>query len=111
MASRVVHRVAVAFGWGANVPPESKDYGSGFIHVFDDPTLQVPLRELDTISDFVEYVAAREELLTSGLSGILIGSEKGLLAAYFVGTQLFGRLRAGDYHYRGLADRGTTLPL
>jgi hypothetical protein len=103
LEQRVVRRVAVAIGSSGMVPLESRDYGHGFVHVFDDRTLWLLLQELDTITDFVEYLAAREELLTGGFTGTILGSEEDLLAAYLVGVHSFDELKAGNYHLRVIA--------
>jgi hypothetical protein len=61
----------------------------GIVHVFDDVTLDIVLRELDTIKDFVEYLVAKEQLLKSGLH-LMVAGEEELLAVY-----LQNRLRDG----------------
>lgn len=52
-----------------------------FVHVFDEFSLEAVLRERDTAADFIAYLKAREELLTSGTVVIAAGEEQ-LLAAY-----------------------------
>jgi hypothetical protein len=96
-ANRVTHRVAVAIGSSGSVPLESKDYGSGFVHVFDEETLLILLQELDTITDFVEYLTAREKLITENRTGVIVGSEEDLLAAYFFGVHSFDGLTEGEH--------------
>ena len=76
------HRVAVALGGRGAVPYQQGDFGKGFVHVLDDTSLRVVLRELDTISDFVEYLSAKEMLLQR--AGVVMeGQEEDLLALYF----------------------------
>ncbi len=53
----------------------------GLVHVFDDVTLDVVLRELDTITDFVDYLTCKESLIESGKLLSATGEED-LLAAY-----------------------------
>jgi len=53
----------------------------GFIHVFDDITLEVIMQELDTITDFVQYLIKKEELIVSGKLLAASGEEE-LLAVY-----------------------------
>ena len=53
----------------------------GFIHVLDDITLDVLLRTLDTITDFVEYLKRKERFITTGKLGGAAGEED-LLAYY-----------------------------
>src|SRR5436190_2709215 len=53
----------------------------GYVHVFDDVTLNIALRELDTISDFTEYLTRKEAAIQSGK---IVGAagEENLLAHY-----------------------------
>lgn len=51
------------------------------VHVLDDVSLDVLLRELDTIEDFVRYLREKERLIGSGRLGCAAGEED-LLAFY-----------------------------
>lgn len=53
-----------------------------FIHVFDELTLNVVLRELDTITDLVEYLERKERLLTHPSRAIMASGEEQLVAMY-----------------------------
>ena len=53
----------------------------GFIHVFDDTTLNVVMRQLDTITDFVEYLTKKEALMMGAIRIFAAGEEE-LLARY-----------------------------
>ncbi len=53
----------------------------GFVHVFDDTTLDVVLNTLDTVTDFVNYLAKKEKFITSGKLAVACGEED-LLAFY-----------------------------
>ena len=53
----------------------------GFIHVFDDTTLNVVLTMLDTISDFTNYLTKKEQFIESGRLTFAAG-EDDLLAYY-----------------------------
>lgn len=57
------------------------DPSKGFVHVFDDITLDIVLKTLDTISDFVTYLEKKEDFITSGKLGFAYGEED-LLALY-----------------------------
>lgn len=76
------HHVAVALGSAGAVPYEQGDFGRGFVHVFDEESLECVLGELDTVTDFVAYLTAKEALLASGSVPLLSGGEKDLLAVY-----------------------------
>jgi hypothetical protein len=79
---RNVYRVAVAFGRGEIFPCKYGDFGKGFVHVFDEKSIQIVLKELDTITDFIDYLNAREEFSHSGVRHISFGEED-LLALYY----------------------------
>ena len=53
----------------------------GFVHVFDDTTLDIALQTLDTIVDFVAYLTKKEAFVSSGLFLSAAGEEE-LLASY-----------------------------
>ena len=53
--------------------------GKGFVHVLDDVTLEIMLRELNTATDFLTYLRKKEEFIQAGkLFGTL--GEENLLA-------------------------------
>jgi hypothetical protein len=85
-----VHRVAVALGGEGQTPIYFGDFGKGFIHVFDETTLQIVMRELDTISDFVKYLTDKENLYHSGgYTLFTTGREEDLLAYYLHHGRVF----------------------
>lgn len=53
-----------------------------FVHVLDELTLDVLLRELDTVSDFVSYLVKKEEYVSTKGVNFLITGEEELLASY-----------------------------
>ena len=61
------------------------DPSKTFVHVFDDKSLEILMGELDTTTDFVDYLRAREELLQSfrrrSVRFLCVGEED-LLANY-----------------------------
>lgn len=81
------HRIAVAIGANRNLPVYSRDYGSGFVHVFDDQNLLEVLSTLDTISDFVEFITAVEAFASSGRR--LHGAVEDLMAVYLQSDRAF----------------------
>jgi len=52
-----------------------------FVHVFDERSFRIVLSELDTITDFVDYLTKKEELLAS-TRDVRFGLEEDLLAIY-----------------------------
>lgn len=79
--TRRVHLVAVALGGEDLVPPVPERHDVGLVHVFDAPTFDTLLRELDTATDLLHYLAAKEQFLERS-SVVLEGTECDLLAMY-----------------------------
>lgn len=52
----------------------------GYVHVFDDTTIDIVLRTLDTITDFVRYLQKKEGLLST--RKLSVAGEEELLALY-----------------------------
>ena len=84
-----IHRVAVALGGQGRIPIEYGDFGKGFVHVFDELSFSLILAELDTISDFVEYLSAKEDLYASGTRTIHVSGEEDLLAVFLSNDRMF----------------------
>ena len=57
------------------------DPNRGFVHVLDDVTLDVILREIDTISDFTSYLTKKENLFRSKKT-VMAAGEEDVLAHY-----------------------------
>lgn len=70
-----IHRIAVCFGRGENLPLAFGDFGKGFVHVFDEKSFQIVLVELDTIRDFLDYLTKKELLVKSNKKLFLMGEE------------------------------------
>lgn len=66
------------------------DAGRGYVHVFDDVTLNIALRELDTITDFTNYLTRKETAFCSGRLFYVTGEEE-LLAHYLTEVNENGR--------------------
>ncbi len=79
---RRIHRVAVALGGDDKVPIQFGNFGKGFVHVFDKISFEIILKELDTITDFVQYLIDKEDLYDSGKLTVFEGSEEDLLGYY-----------------------------
>lgn len=83
-----VHRVAVAAGSRGEVPIPFGDFGKGFIHVFDEIGAQTLLSELDTVTDFISYLIAKENFC-SQVSHMIQAREEDLLAIFLQGGRRF----------------------
>ncbi len=78
---RNIYRVAVAFGRGDKYPLKYGDLGKGFVHVLDEKSIHIILKELDTITDFTDYLKAKEEFTKLGVKHIAFSNED-MLALY-----------------------------
>jgi len=54
----------------------------GFVHVFEDFTIDTVLKELDTVTDFIEYLSKRENFLSREKPIIIAFGDEQLLAIY-----------------------------
>ncbi len=59
------------------------DPSGPFVHVLDDATLDIVMGELDTISDFTDYLQKKEAFVRSGKL-LVAGGEEDLLAYYML---------------------------
>lgn len=57
--------------------------GKAFVHVLDDVSLDIILSELDTISDFIDYIEKKEKFILSGGLVSAAGEEE-ILAHYLL---------------------------
>lgn len=77
-----IHRIAVALGGGRRVGLPFGDFGKGFVHVLDELSFSILLGELDTVTDFVNYLSKKEQFFKSGGTTVFEGREEDLLALY-----------------------------
>ncbi|MBW4888917.1 hypothetical protein KXQ82_04295 [Mucilaginibacter sp. HMF5004] len=83
--NRIIFRIAIAFGGENRYPLENGDFGEGFVHVFDEESTLTVFEELDTITDFIRYLKAKEKFLWG--KHLLIPKEVDFLALY-INTEL-----------------------
>lgn len=79
---RIVHRISVSLGAKGLLPIRSGDFGKGFVHVWDEDFLSVIMRELDTITDLVDYLQSKEDFAARNPGLIIEGGEENLLAIF-----------------------------
>ncbi|MDD5168053.1 MAG: hypothetical protein PHN75_04485 [Syntrophales bacterium] len=58
----------------------------GFVHVFEEFTLDAVLREMDTAADFITYLLKREQFLTRDKPLIMASGDEQLLSIYLTKT-------------------------
>jgi hypothetical protein len=105
-----IHRIAIALGSKGELPISSGDFGKGFVHVFDETSFSIILKELDTVDDFVTYLTDKENLCSSGIEIMLQGGEEDLLALYLHSGRTFPTncdlVMVDDTLWRSLANKG-----
>lgn len=109
--TRIYHRIAIAFGANREVPlnlaQECPNSGA-FVHVLDEKSTAVLMQELDTITDFVDYLEAKERLLSGRHAVILEGGEEDVLALYLHNNRTFpdtDMLMVSDDLWQGIQKR------
>lgn len=73
------HDVPFKIGWPAG--------RERFVHVLDELTLNVLLRELDTVTDFIDYLDAKETLLSTPGVEFMVCGEEDLFVQYALNVQ------------------------
>jgi hypothetical protein len=84
---RKYHLITVSLGSKGEVPINIPQYRENIIHLLDDKSLEIIFGELDTVSDFIEYLEKKEELLKGERS--IIGAEEDLFAYYLWNNRSF----------------------
>lgn len=77
----ILYRIGISFGRREEFPLPFGDRGKGFIHFFDQKSFPILIKELDTITDFANYLNAKENFFDSGKNAHF-KSEEDLLAIY-----------------------------
>lgn len=76
-ADHILPRSEGGFPFAVGYIKQSK----GFVHILDDTSLSIVMNTRDTITDFVEYLSAKEQFIASGMLGMAVGEEE-LLGYY-----------------------------
>jgi len=88
-----VFLVSALLGEGEEVFSMVESVKSHTVHVFTRAFTEIALGELDTISDFVQYLKTKERFLTTKTGSlVLLGGEENLLAFYLLNDRSFDRL-------------------
>ncbi len=85
---------------------EGEDFFSGIqqlrdqtVHVFNREFIEISLKELDTVKDFVSYLRDKELFVKKVETLIVSGGEKELLATYLLRDRSFGPLMNANMVY------------
>lgn len=84
---RVIYRIAIAFGSDKDYQIPIGNYQEEFVHIFDEKSTATILSELDTITDFTNYLFAKEKFLKN--CNLLVACEVDFLAIYIETTLEF----------------------
>lgn len=85
-----LYRVGISFGRREEFPLPFGDHGKGFIHFFDQQSFPIILKELDTITDFIDYLDSKEKFFDSG-KNVYFNSEEELMGIYLHRGRKFPR--------------------
>lgn len=88
-----IYLISVLVGEGEDIFPFVESIKNYAIHVFTRDFTQIILNELDTISDFANYVRAKESMIKQDKQLIILGGEEELLALYLGNNRSFDRLK------------------
>ena len=91
-AIKEIYLISVLLGEGEEFFSGAEDIKNYIKHVFTRDFTQIILNELDTISDFTNYLRAKEALLGQNKKFIILGGEEELLAFYLMNNRSFERL-------------------
>lgn len=80
-----IHRIAVAIGGEGKYGLKFGDEGKGFVHTFDKIALEIVLTELDTITDFIDYVEKKEKYFSQRNIHLFEGEED--LLGFYIAHQ------------------------
>ncbi len=102
---RRIHRIAVAIGGKGEVPIKSGKIGKRYVHVMSGSDFEEILTELDTITDLIGYLTAKE----SSSPRLVLGGECNLLGCYLLNNKTLPTdidfMFVDDTHWDGLRDR------
>jgi hypothetical protein len=83
------------------------DASKAYVHIFDDVTLRIVLKELDTVADFCTYLSQKEQLVSS-VTLLQAGGEEEIVANYLANMNEAGEpdfvLPQGGYDSVIMAD-------
>ena len=91
-----VYLISVLLGEGEPYRTLVDKQKEDIVHVFTAPFIEIILNELDTISDFVQYLQEKEVLLQKDSSLMIMGGEEELLAYYMMNEKSFGSIPEAD---------------
>ena len=92
-----IYLISVLLGEGEEMFSFFEEIKNHKVHVFNKKFTQIILDELDTISDFIDYLHEKENFLEKGKSLVILGGEEELLAFYLINNRNFKRFEKADH--------------
>lgn len=92
-----IYLISALVGEGEDYYEFVKKIKDKTIHILDRKSIQILLNELDTISDFIDYLKEKERFLSSDIKMDLSGGEEELLAYYLMNERSFKKLEGNSY--------------
>ena len=89
--------ISVLLGEGEDIFPFTEEIKKNKVHVFTRVFTQIVLNELDTVSDFIDYLKAKELFLDTEKSIIIMGGEEEFLAQYLIDNRSFNSLDESEF--------------
>jgi len=97
IAIKEVYLISVLLGEGEEIFSFVEHIRNYTVHVFTRDFTQIVLNELDTISDFIDYLRSKEALLRQNKEFIVLGGEEELLALYLGNSRSFDTLNEATH--------------
>ncbi len=91
--------ISVLTGEGEVFFPGIQQVRERTVHVFNREIMEISLKELDTVKDFVSYLREKERFIQKVEMLFVMGGEKELLATYLLRDRSFGPLMESNMVY------------
>lgn len=91
-----IYQISALLGKGEDYFSQTEIIDDKFTHTFTREFTEIVLGELDTISDFIEYLREKEKLFSKNVRIIIMGDERELLAYYLMNQRTFEKIGEAD---------------
>ncbi len=92
-----IYSVSVLLGEEEEFSPLVEIVKKYTVHIFRRHFTKIILSELDTISDFIEYLKEKENLINTNKNLVIVGGEEELFAFYLLNNKNFKRFEKADH--------------
>lgn len=92
-----IYLISVLLGEGEEVLSFIEEIKNLKIHIFTRDFTSIILNELDTISDFVDYISKKEEFINTQKSLVILGGEEEFLAYFLKNGRNFDKFNKADH--------------